>query len=325
MDDAVREFLATKPDAGSVDDPVSERRATILVGSDEIARRFTAPGPEDVRAQDVAVQGPDGPLRLRVYRPDTDEPHGIHVFLHGGAFWLGSTDELVVDITCRERAATGCVVVAVDYRHAPEHPFPAAVEDGYTALRWAHQHAPELVADDEPALSVGGVSAGATLAAAVALAARDRGGPPLRLQLLEVPLLDLTLGTMHDSGVSDDYGITRAEMAICTELYLADPQDATHPLASPLLAPDVAGLPDAVVLTAELDPLRDDGLRYTERLEAAGVPVTHVRFAGMVHGGIVLTAGWEPARAWQRHVADALRAAHATVPAGGEISRHAIT
>lgn len=318
MDDAVREFLATKPDSGSPDDPLPRRRRAILAASDELAARWTTPGPRGVAVRDVEIDGPAGPngtddptapLRLRVYDAGPASRHGVHVFLHGGGFWLGSVDEDVVDATCRERAATGCVVVSVEYRHAPEHPFPAAVEDGYAALCWVVENASALGVDSD-ALSVGGVSAGGTLAAALALAARDRSGPAIDLQVLEVPLLDLTLATLHASGVPDDYGLTAAEMAMCVEQYLSDPAQATDPLASPLLADDLSGLPEALVLTAELDPLRDDGARYAERLQESGVPATHVRAPGMVHGSIVLTAEWEPARAWQARVHDALRAVH---------------
>ncbi len=305
----VRDFLATKPDSGAPDASIAERRAMIRRASDELFERFTAPA-GDVHATETRwIDSPRGAIRIRVYRPSDERGLPLHVFLHGGGFWLGSVDELVVDATCRERClGAQCVVVAVDYRLSPEHPFPVPLEDCFDAVVWAHRHADELGAD--PAnISIGGVSAGATLAAAVCLAARDRQGPQLCLQLLEVPPLDLTLATMRSSGVSDDFGITVAEMQLCTGLYLAG-APADDPCASPLLAPDLAGLPSARIMTAEFDPLRRDGERYAERLAHAGVAVDHANYPGAVHGSIILTATWAPARTWRDDVIAALRRAH---------------
>ncbi|MHA3703983.1 alpha/beta hydrolase [Jatrophihabitans sp. YIM 134969] len=307
LDDVVRRFLDTKPDAGLETDPVERRRALILAASDELFETFGAPGPAVAAVEEHVVPHAGRRTRVRVYRPDTEPGHPVHVFLHGGGWWLGSVDELVVDATCRERAVgASCVVVSVQYSYAPEEVFPAAVEDAHAALQWAATHASSL-GGDASALSIGGVSAGANLAAAVALLCRDQGGPALRLQVLEVPPLDLTLDTMRSSGVSDDYGITLAEMEWCTALYLGTPERARDPLASPLLADDLTGLPPAAVLTAEHDPLRDDGTRFAARLSAAGVPVTHVQQAGAVHGSLALTGTWSPARTWQDTVIDALR------------------
>jgi len=236
------------------------------------------------------------------------------VFIHGGGFWLGSVDELVVDATCRERSTgADCIVVAVDYRLAPEHPFPTPVEDCYRALLWAAEHAAALGGDPDR-ITLGGVSAGATLAAAVTLAVRDRGGPTLALQLLEVPALDLTLASMRASGVGDEHGISVADMTVTAELYLPTPADATDPYASPLLAPDLHGLPTAHIMTAEFDPLRHEGERYAARLRAAGVTVHHQRYAGAIHGSLALTGCWEPARTWRTDLLHALRRAHHPAP-----------
>jgi acetyl esterase len=318
LDRPVREFLATKPDSGSADAPIAERRAVIRRGSDELFERFTAPAAEVHATETRWIDSVRGPIRVRVYRPSAEPGLPLHVFLHGGGFWLGSIDELVVDVTCRERCVGAqCVVVSVDYRLSPEHSFPVPLEDCFDALVWAHRHADELGADPTN-ISIGGVSAGANLAAAVALAARDRQGPHLRLQLLEVPPLDLTLDTMRSSGVGDDFGITVAEMELCTALYLAgaQPQDR---YVSPLLAPDLSGLPSARIMTAQFDPLRHDGELYAERLERAGVAVEHRRYPGAVHGAIILTATWAPARTWRDDVVEALRRAHR--PASGTSSR----
>jgi acetyl esterase len=310
LDDAVREFLATKPDSGSPDQPVDQRRALIRAGSDSLFDAFGAPA-HDVYAHDeVELSRGDAAIRLRVYRPNRASGLPIHVLLHGGGFWLGSIDERVNDAICRQRCrGVGCLVVAVEYRLAPEHRFPTPVEDCYAGLIWAVEHANDIGGDPDN-VSIGGVSAGANLAAAVALAARDRQGPRLRLQLLEVPPLDLTLDTMRASGVGDEYGITVDDMQLSCDLYLRSPDDAGNALASPLLAPNLSGLPPARIMTAEFDPLRLDGQRYAARLADAGVAASHRTYPGAVHGSLALTGSWPPARTWQDDIVEALREAH---------------
>lgn len=312
LPEPVQEFLATKPDSGSPDDPVALRRAAIHRGSDELFHRFSAPvEPVPTQEHRVPAAGhPDG-LRVRVYRPELAGPLPVHVFLHGGGWWLGSIDELVNDALCHQRAReAGCVVVAVEYRLAPENPFPAPFDDGLAAVRWAHDHATEL-GGDAAVLSVGGISAGATLAAAIALACRT-DGPPLVGQVLEVPPLDLTLQTMRCSGVADDFGITRAEMELCRSLYVPDGVDLHDPRVSPLLALDLVGSPRTTVLAAEFDPLYLDGRRFVARLRGCGVPARYAIHAGAVHGSLSLTASWSGARRWQQEVIQALRATHRT-------------
>lgn len=312
LDEAVREFLATKPDSGQPGQPIAERRAAIRIGSDALFEKFGARAVNDVSLNEFHIDRGDESVRVRVYRPhDASTSLPMHVFLHGGGWWLGSADELVNDAMCRERCSgAACLVVAVDYRLAPEHPFPTAVEDCYAGLLWAVNNATEI-GGDPGSVSVGGVSAGANLAAAASLLARDRGGPQLRLQLLEVPPLDLTLDTMRASGIGDRYGITVEEMQLSTDLYLSSSHDAANHLASPLLARSVADLPPARIMTAEFDPLRTDGERYAARLRAAGVPVSHTVYPGAVHGSLALTGIWPPAVAWQQDVILSLRAAHA--------------
>ncbi|MGA5302055.1 alpha/beta hydrolase [Nucisporomicrobium flavum] len=315
LDEAVRTFLATKPDSGDPDAPLEQRRTVIRAGTDSLFAMFGRPVPPAHREHDVEIPVPGGRIRIRVYRPGDEPGLPMHVFLHGGGFWLGSIDEHVNEAACRSRCAgAGCVVVAVDYRLSPEHAFPTPLEDCYAGLRWAVDHATELGGD--PAnISVGGISAGATLAAAVALLARKRGGPRLRLQLLEVPPLDLTLDGMRESGVGDGFGITLAEMALCRDLYLPSADEARNPLASPLYAEDLAGLPPARIMTAQFDPLRRDGERYADRLRAAGIPVVHDCYPGAVHGSLALTGTWPPARTWQDDVLRGLRQAHFPTPA----------
>jgi acetyl esterase len=315
LDLAVRRFLATKPDAGSPDDPPAVRRTAILEASDRLFEQFGQGAPLSPSPVEHTVSHALGSVRILVYRPGAVVAAPLHVFVHGGGFWLGSADELVVDATCRERSVgAGCVVVSVDYRLAPEHRFPTAVEDCVAAVLWAVDHAASLGADADN-VSIGGVSAGANIAAAAAIALRDRNGPQLRLQLLEVPVLDLTLETMRASGVGDEFGITSAEMQTSADMYLPEAGAARAPLASPLLAADLSRLPPARILTAEFDPLRDDGARYADRLRAAGVAANHSQQPGAVHGSLLLTDVWPSARTWRAEVIAALQSAHGAPPA----------
>jgi acetyl esterase len=201
-------------------------------------------------------------------------------------------------------------VLGVDYRLAHEHPFPVPLDDCYDALRWTVDHAGPLGLD--PAnISIGGASAGGNLAAAAALRCRNEGSPQLRFQLLEVPALDLTRETARAtlvSGMLPD--VPQPTMDDAAATYLADPAQARDPLASPLLADDLHGLPSAHVMTAEYDVLRTEGERYAARLQAAGVKATHRRYPGALHGTAMLTRTWEQARQWQRDAALALREAH---------------
>jgi len=310
LDSAVRKFLDTKPDSGDPAQPIAERRALIRQGSDFLFDMFGAPVDPVGSEEDFVVPRPGGSIRVRVYRPDDAVDRPIHVFLHGGGFWLGSIDERVNEAICRDRSRrAGCVVVAVDYRLSPEYRFPVPLEDSYAGLVWAARNAGRIGGDADD-VSIGGVSAGATLAAAAVLLSRDRGGPRIGLQLLEVPPLDLTLDAMRKSGISDDYGITVDEMQLCRDLYLSSPGEALDPLASPLRAGDLTGLPVTRIMTAEWDPLRHDGELFAARLSAAGVEVSHRRYPGAVHGSLALTGTWAPAQTWHDDVVRTLRDAH---------------
>jgi acetyl esterase len=260
----------------------------------------------------VPVAG--GRLTVRVYRPDDEGTLPAHILLHGGAWWLGSIDELVCDAVCRYRSLHAhCAVLAVEYRLAPEHRFPTAVEDAYAALAWAAHNADRLGLD-AAGISVGGMSAGANLAAAVSLKARDTPGPRVVFQLLEMPVLDLTLATVGQALTTEEFDpvVAPAKSALAAGVrhYLNSPARATHPLASPLLCEDLSGLPPAYVMTAEFDPLRLEGERYARALAAAGTPAEVWRQPGAVHGSDILTRVWPPAREWQRRAASAVRAAH---------------
>jgi acetyl esterase len=263
--------------------------------------------PEEVAsAVDIAA----GPLRLRAYRPRGAGPDrllGGVLYLHGGG-WV-TCDLDTHDRLCRSLAnRSGAAVVAVDYRRAPEHPFPAAVDDGLEALAWLRAHAAE-VGVDPARLAVAGDSAGGNLAAVIARRDREAGGaPPLLLQVLIVPITDGAMDSPSYAENAQGFYLTRAGMGWYWGHYLAG-ADPLHPDASPLRAADLGGLPPALVLTAEYDPLRDEGEAYAERLRAAGVAVDCRRRAGMVHGYLRWTAAVDEAAVSLDEIGAALREA----------------
>lgn len=233
-------------------------------------------------------------VRVQLYEPVESPTGGVLVWFHGGGWVLGSP-ELSDDQTSALANASGCVVVSVDYALAPERKFPAGLEDAFSALHWVQAHASELGAESDR-LAVGGDSAGGNLAAAVALAARDRGGPKIRLQLLIYPVTGYDAQTFSRRAFSEGYWLTEAAMEWFWSHYLAEPDDGRHPYASPLLAPKLERLPAAVVLTAEFDVLRDEGEAYAARLSDAGVPVELHRFDGMLHGFLACSGVVDRAR-----------------------------
>jgi acetyl esterase len=234
--------------------------------------------------RDILVPGPTGELPVRVYIPEGEPPRPMLVYFHGGGWVIGNIE--VVDRPCRALAnATGCAVASVEYRLAPESKFPAAPEDCYAATRWLHEHAGEFGAD-QARVGVGGDSAGGNLAAAVALMARDRGGPPLAYQLLIYPVTAPAKGSPFASYKenADGYLLTAKAMEWFWDHYLPDAKDADNPYACPLRAEDFSGLPPALVVTCEFDPLRDEAEAYAEKLEQAGVQVKVRRYDGHIHG-----------------------------------------
>jgi acetyl esterase len=264
--------------------------------------------PEEVgRVEERRLPGPAGELTARVYWPASPGPWPALAFFHGGGFVIGDLD--THDGTCRHLCnGADTVVVSVDYRLAPEHRFPAAAEDAYSATAWLGAHAGELGAD--PArLAVGGDSAGGNLAAVAALMARDRGGPALAFQLLVYPVCDFGFDTPSYRENAEGYFLTRQAMQWFWAQYLASPDDARSPYACPLRAEDLAGLPPALVVTAEHDPLRDEGEAYARRLADAGVPVTLRRYDGMIHGFFSMWPFLEEARRANAETFESLRAA----------------
>jgi acetyl esterase len=235
------------------------------------------------RVENRDMQGPGGSLGLRIYTPFGQGPFPLMLFFHGSGFVVCSLD--THDGLCRNLCAgSGCVVVSVDYRLAPEHKFPAATEDCLAATRWAAANASAL-GGDAGRILVAGDSAGGNLAAVTALRIRDEGGPQLRGQLLIYPVTDYYDSNMPSmTENAEGYGLTRPGMIWFWTHYLPDPSHGSDPYASPLRARDLRGLPPALVVTAEYDPLRDEGELYAKRLQEAGVPTTIKRWDGMNHG-----------------------------------------
>jgi acetyl esterase/lipase len=240
---------------------------------------------------DLTVDGPGGELPVRLYRQSSERPAPALLYFFGGGWVLGTID--TADGVARALAnASGAMVVVAGYRLAPEHPFPAAIDDCYAATRWVAEHADEIGADPSR-VAVGGDSAGGNLAAAVSLRARA-DGPALVGQLLVYPNTDQLADDESIRTADDPFLFNRHSVAWYRQHYLADPGDAADPLASPLRAESLTGLPPALVITAEYDPLRDQGEAYARRLADSGVPVELSRYPGMAHGFFTM-AGTHPA------------------------------
>lgn len=300
------------------------RRAALAWDRDELRTAGTA-GP-DVPTTEHVVPVPGFPdVTVRVYRPADDgavRPAALHFF--GGAFRIGGIDYPTTDAACRRRAAeAGVVVVAVAYALAPEHRFPTQVEQGHAALEWlVHQSA--ALGVDPSRIAVTGTSAGGAIAASVTLTNRDRHRHPLRLQVLEVPVTDLT-GRHIDVRPTWWMGvpalIVLRELRSIARTYLPDRALARHPYASPLRAADHTGLPPALILTAEYDTLRRDGAAYGAALRRSGVDATVVRYLGVTHDTPIYTGALPASRAWHAQVIGALRTLHDDEDAVDVVSR----
>lgn len=289
--------------------PVYELTVEEARAADREASRLGGGSPEPVgRVTNRAVPGPRGPIPIRLYAPDDRVPLPVLVYFFGGGWLLGSI-ESSDPIYRRLANAARCAVVAVGYRLAPEHCFPAAVEDCYAATCWIAEHAAELGLDPRR-VAVGGGSAGGNLAAVVALLGRERRGPPLVHQLLVYPVTDHMADTHSMRECGDPYFLDARSMAWCWSHYLADASDGASPLASPLRAADVSRFPPALVITAENDPLRDEGELYAARLAEEGVPVEQTRYDGMAHGFFAISS-LNQARAALEQAGQALRRAFA--------------
>ncbi len=283
----------------------AEARALFLGGG-----QVFSPEPQPVAdTRDVAIAGPQGHgLALRLYRgigdpPDMELP--ALIFFHGGGWVVGDLE--THDVMCRHIAnRTGCAVVAVDYRLAPEHKFPAAVEDCLTATEWLAENGTQL-GIDRKRLAVGGDSAGGNLAAVVSLIARDRGTPSLCAQLLFYPALDFGMKQASYQRFAEGHLLTEATMRWFAEAYLRSPDDAADWRVSPLRAPDLSGLPPAYVLTAGYDPLCDEGIAYARRLQESACSVQHRHMPGQIHGFLLMGKIVSAAGPALDDIADALK------------------
>jgi len=285
---------------------VAALRAGELATARQIEGTLTSRVPASVRVRDTVIPG-EHPIPIRIYTPEGDRVRAGMLFAHGGGWASGSIE--AADGHCGDMAAgADVVIVSVDYRLIPEHPFPAGLDDVSAALRWLAAHADELGVD-AARLAIGGESAGANLAAAAAIQARDAGGPELRLQLFEVAVLDLT-DTMTDSRreVLAEMPAFAHSLEAVRDAYVAAGADPHDPRVSPLLARDLSGLPTALLLAAEVDPIRDDSAAYAARLTAAGVSARSRTFAGIVHGTETFTLLLPSAREWLSECVNALRA-----------------
>ena len=263
--------------------------------------------PEPVaEVENRTIPGPQGDIPVRIYTPEGKGPFPVLVFFHGGGWVICDLD--THDEACRSLAnGTPCIVVSVDYRLAPEHKFPAAVDDCYAAAQWAARNAASLNGDSSR-IAVGGDSAGGNLTAVIAQLARDRGEPSLVFQLLIYPAVNFNADTPSSREMADGYFLTRDDMIWFMNHYLNSPDDKNSPLASPALTADLSGLPPALVITAEYDPLRDEGEQYGQKLKDAGVPVTTSRYNGMIHGFVTLP-GFDQGKRARAEASAALRVA----------------
>lgn len=312
----IAQFEAALPPAPSMTrDPVL-RRANALDYDRRVFERLGTPGPA-VATEEYSLPVNGYPeVRVRIYYPDARRPPApvpAFIAFFGGGFVQGGIDYPSYDATYRRRAHdSGVAMVAVDYALAPEHRFPTPVEQGYVVLDWVQARGAELGIDADR-IGIGGVSSGGNIAAATTLLNRERANHPIRMQVLEVPSTDLTLGSIDNAAAR---ALTRLPGVLAKQLlktlvvsYLGDDRRrlARDGLASPLLAASHASLPPAHIFTAELDPLRGDGERYAEALWRSGVPATSTRYAGQTHGSSGLVGISPGATRWHRDVVACLR------------------
>lgn len=305
LDPQAREFLdrlaaANLPPLNQ--QPVDHARAQMTLST-----RFLGAPPRVERVQDLRIPGPGGELALRAITPEGggDDPLPVVAYYHGGGWVAGDIESH--ESVCRALAnAAGALVVAVDYRLAPENPFPAAAEDAYAAAAWLGERAGEI-GGDPARLAVCGDSAGGNLAAVVALMARDRGGPSIAMQVLAYPITDFDFETESYRLFAEGFHLTRDDMIWYWDQYAPNAEDRAKPYASPTRAENLSGLPPALVITAGHDVLRDEGERYAQKLKEAGVKVKLSRYEGMIHGFLRRYHAFDQGRAALDEIAEALR------------------
>lgn len=308
LDPQIARVLARMPAASRADVDVTEARRASRARAQVLPLEIA---PVD-NVTDRAFRTTAGDTAVRIYA-GAGSSLPVLVYLHGGGWVVGDLDG--PDALCRTLAdRANCMVVSVDYPLAPEHKFPAALEASYGVVGWVRDQARELGADPER-IAVGGESAGGNLAAAIAQVSRDRGGPALSFQLLITPALDHAFDTASYLRNAEGYGLTRREMMWWWSQYLARDLDGADPYASPLRATDLRGLPPALIVTAQFDPLRDEGRAYARRLAAAGVAVDHRDYQGAVHGFLSMAGEVDCARDAVAEIADAIHERLAQRPA----------
>jgi acetyl esterase len=265
------------------------------------------PPPEIYRVEDRHIPGPAGEIPVRIYTPEA-RSLGVLVYFHGGGWVLGDLDSH--DRLCRALAnAAGCLIVSIHYRLAPEHKFPAGAEDCLAATKWVAENA-ESLGGDRSRIAVGGDSAGGNLAAAVAMMARDQGGPAIRFQLLFYPVTDCALDTQSQKEfASDGYVLSRADMEWFWNHYLGSGADKQNPYACLMRAKNLAGLPPALIQTASHDPLRDEGEHFGQRLMASGIKVACTRYDGVTHGFVSFFDALDQGKKGIAQAAEALKQA----------------
>jgi len=263
--------------------PVLEARRL----SSEMAKTLTGPPVNVASVRNLIVPTPETEIQVRVYAPKEDHVFPALIYFHGGGWVVGDLEG--ADWICRSLAvATDCAVFSVDYRLAPENKFPIPVEDCYQVTKWIIENGPAERIDPRR-VAVGGDSAGGNLATAVCLMARECGGPPLVYQLLLYPITNHAFNTQSYKDCASGYYLTAEDMKWFWNHYLRGEIDGRNPYASPLVAKDLSSLPPALIITAEFDPLRDEGEAYAVRLQEAGVPTKIIRYNGIIHGFLDFT------------------------------------
>jgi acetyl esterase len=295
--------------------PVEEQTVDQVRAQVALSTHFLGKPPRVARVEDRRIAGPGGDLAIRLITPEGlgPGPSPVVVFFHGGGWVLGDLSSH--ENLCRALANESKTIFAiVDYRLAPEHPFPAAVDDAFAAVSWVSAHAPEF-GGDPARLAVCGDSAGGNLSAVVTLMARERGGPSIAFQALAYPITDFEPDSGSYREFAEGFFLTRSEMLWYWDQYVPNVEDRRQPLVSPNRADDLSGLPPALVVTAGCDVLRDEGEAYARRLSDAGVPVRLSRYDGMIHGFLRRYPFFDRGKAAVEEIAAALREALGVTPA----------
>jgi acetyl esterase/lipase len=309
LDPSAKRLLDMLAAAGGMADITTMTPQQMRDGFRRLAQAADVKGVVVGQSEDGQLPGPEGSLPYRSYRPPRPaaEPLPALIFFHGGGGVFGDID--THDGLCRTLCAeSGCAVISVGYRRAPEHKFPASVEDSYAATLWVHDHAARLGLDAQR-IAVGGDSAGGGLAAVVCQTAAARQGPRLALQVLFCPVMDMRPQTPSRQALAQGYFLDQATMDWMLQHYCATDADLDDPRLSPLRASHFAGLPPAHIHTAEFDPLRDEGEAYARVLLQAGVPARHTCHAGMIHHFYAMAGAIPPARVALKTAASAMREA----------------